>query len=131
MERFFQVLAGATVAVVLGLSLKKQGKDITLLLGLAVCCMVLAVAAAYLEPVVDFIHRLQQLSGIDQEFLGIMLKAVGIGVLSEIAALVCQDSGETALAKAIGILSAAAILWLSIPMMSALLDLVQKIVGEA
>ncbi len=131
MERFFQVLGGATVAVVLGLSLKKQGKDITLLLGLAVCCMVLVAAAAYLEPVVDFIQRLQQLSGLDPEFLGVMLKAVGIGMLSEIAALVCQDSGESALAKAIGILSTGVILWLSLPMMSALLDLVQKIVGEA
>ena len=131
MERFFQVIAGATVAVVMGLSLKKQGKDITLLLGIAVCCMVLAVAAAYLEPVVDFIHRLQQLSGVDLEFLGVMLKAVGIGVLSEIATLICQDSGESALAKAIGILSTGVILWLSLPMMEALLDLVLKIVGEA
>lgn len=130
MERFFQVLGGAVIAVVLGLSLKKQGKDITLLLGLAVCCMVLGAAAAYLEPVVDFIHRLQQLGGIDHEFLGVILKSVGIGVLSEIAAMVCQDSGESALAKAIGILSTGVILWLSLPMVNALLDLVQKIVGE-
>ena len=131
MERFYQVLGGAVIAVVLGLSLKKQGKDITLLLGLAVCCMILVAAAAYLEPVLDFIQRLEQLGGLDHEFLGIILKSVGIGVLAEIAAMVCQDSGESAMAKAIGILSTGAILWLSLPMVSALLDLVQKIVGEA
>ena len=131
MERFFQILGISAVAVVLGLSLKKQGKDITLLLGLAVCCIVLTAAVAYFEPVVDFIHRLQQMSGLDPEFLGVMLKAVGIGLLSEISAMVCLDAGESALAKAIGILSTGAILWLSLPLMSALLDLVQRIVGEA
>jgi stage III sporulation protein AD len=131
MERFLQVIAGALITVVLGLALKKQGKDITLLLGLAVCSMVLAAAAYYLEPVVELIHRLQELSGMNMEFLSVLLKSVGIGLLSEIAAMVCADAGETALGKAIGILATGAILWLSLPIMVALLDLVLKIVGEA
>ena len=93
--------------------------------------MVLAAAAYYLEPVVELIHRLQELSGMNMEFLSVLLKSVGIGLLSEIAAMVCADAGETALGKAIGILATGAILWLSLPIMVALLDLVQKIVGEA
>lgn len=130
MTVFLQVVAGVIVAVVLGLALSKQGKDITLLLGIAVCCMALAAAASYLEPVIDFIRSLQALGGLNSDMLGIMLKAVGIGLIAEVAGLICADSGNGALGKTIQIVASAAVLWLSVPLMTALLELIQKIVGE-
>lgn len=130
MTSFLQVIAGALITVVLGLSLNRQGKDITLLLGAAVCCMILTVAMVYLEPIVEFIQSLQQLGGLDDSMMSILFKAVGIGLIAEIASLICADSGNGALGKAIHILASAAVLWLSIPMMRSLLELIQKIVGE-
>lgn len=130
MTSFLQVIAGALITVVLGLSLNRQGKDITLLLGAAVCCMILTVAMVYLEPIVEFIQSLQQLGDLDDSMMSILFKAVGIGLIAEIASLICADSGNGALGKAIHILASAAVLWLSIPMMRSLLELIQKIVGE-
>ena len=130
MGTFLQVVAGALVAAVIGMTLSKQGKDITLLLGIAVCAMVLAAAIAYLQPVADFARHLQELSGLDSGMLGIMLKAVGIGLIAEIACLICVDSGNGALSKAIQIFASAAVLCISIPLMQELLELIQKILGE-
>ncbi len=130
MHTFFQIIAGVLIAVILGLSLSKQGKDITLLLGIAVCCMVLSSAIVYLRPVMEFIHRLQDIGEFDSDAMGIILKAVGIGLVSELSALICTDSGNAAMAKTIQILAGSVVLWLSLPLMNTMIDLIQKILGE-
>lgn len=129
MERFFQAAAAVLVAVILGLVLSKQGKDWMLILTALVSCMVMAVAAAYLEPVLDFVRQLQSVSGLDADMLAVILKAVGIGLVAEVAALICQDAGNAALGKGIQILASIVILWLALPLMQALLELVRKIMG--
>ena len=130
MSTFLQVIAGALVSVVIGLALSKQGKDITLLLGITVCTMVLAAALVYLKPVMDFAQSLQQMSMLDSGMLRIMLKAVGISLIAEIACLICADSGNGALSKGIQIFASVTVLWISVPLMQELLELIQKILGE-
>ena len=68
---------------------------------------------------------------LDGDWVTILMKAVGIGLIAEIAALVCSDAGNASLAKAIGILSSAVMLWLSLPLLQGLLELVQNMLGEA
>ena len=130
MEGFLQAFAAVLLAVILGLVLAKQSKDWAVLLTTGVSCMVLAVGAVYLQPVLDFVRELQALSGLDPQMLTVVLKAVGIGLISEIAALICLDAGNAALGKGIQILASLTVLWLSLPLMRALLELVQKILGE-
>lgn len=127
MSSFLQVVAGAMVAVVLGLSLSKQGKDIGLLLSMAVCTMVIVVAVGFLEPVLTFMEKLRTMGNLDADVIDTILKAVGIGIIAEIADMICTDSGNGALGKAIQILAGAVILWLSLPIMTSLIELVEKI----
>ena len=129
MERFYQILGMVLVTVVLGMALKQQGKDITLLLGICACCVALICAYAYIEPVFDFVEHLRSISNLDSELFEVIIKAVGVGMTSEIAMLVCADSGFSALAKTIQIVSIGVILWLSLPLMKSLLELVERIVG--
>lgn len=125
-----QVVGAVLVSVVVMLSLQAHGKDISLVLSILVCCMVLGVAAGYLQPVLSFIKSVQQLAGLDDAYLGIMLKAAGIGLIAHIAGLVCGDSGNSALGKAVQILASGAILWLSLPLMEGLIALLQSVLGE-
>lgn len=130
MGGFWQGAAAVLLAVILVLALGKQGKEAGLLLTLAVCCMLGVLALSYLEPVVALVHRLQDMTGLDSGMLQILLKAVGIGIIGEIAGLICTDAGNAALGKALQLLSAAVILWLSIPLINALLELLQEMLGE-
>ncbi len=130
MEKFLQVLAGVLLTVILGLALGRQSKDMSVVLVLAVCCMVLAAGFSYLEPVIDFIQQLESLGNLDPGMLQIMLKAVGIGLAAQIAGLICSDSGNAALGKAIQIMASAVVLWLSLPLMRALVEMLQKILGD-
>lgn len=118
------------LTVILGLALGKQGKEAGLLLTLAVCCMVGVLALNYLQPVVDFVRELQITAQLDDGMLKILLKSVGIGLIGEITSLICADTGNAALGKSLQLLSAAVILWLSLPLMTRFLDLLQQILGE-
>lgn len=115
------------IAVVLGVTLSRQSQDITLVLSVGVCCMVVMAAAVFLTPVMDLIRRLQQLAQLEEGALNTVLKAVGIGLVGEIAALVCGDAGNAALSKAVQIATASAVLWLSVPLMEELLVLIREV----
>lgn len=129
MTLFLQAAAAALLAVVLGLCLEKQGKDIAVLLVMAVCVMILTVTISCLKPVVDFLEGLQRIGDLNSSMVSTLFKIVGIGMISEIAAMVCGDAGRASLRKALQILAGAMILWLSIPIFTVLLELIQSILG--
>lgn len=130
MDLFLKSVGAALITAVIGLVLAKQGKDMFILLSLAACAMIAGVAFGYLKPTISFLRRLTEMSGLNAELLGVILKTVGIGLIGELAGLICSDAGNTALEKVIQILTTAMILWLSIPLFESLLDLVQAILGE-
>ena len=123
MTAYWQGAAAVLLTVILVLALGRQGKEAGLLLTLAVCCMVCVLALSYLRPVVEFIHQLQSIGQLDSAMLEILLKAAGIGLIGEIASLICADAGNAALGKALQLLSAAVILWLAIPLLTQLTEL--------
>lgn len=129
MTLFLQAAAAALLAVVLGLCLEKQGKDLSVLLILAVCVMILAAALSYLRPVITFLDQLQEIGGLNNTMVSTLFKIVGIGILSEIASMVCADAGQASLGKALQILAGTVILWMSIPIFTALLELIRSILG--
>lgn len=130
MDMFLKAVAAALITAVIGLVLEKQGKDMRLLLTLAACTMIGVVTFAYFEPVISFVRRLTEMTKLNADLLAVILKSVGIGILGELAGLICSDAGNAALSKTIQMLTTAVILWLSIPLFESLLDLVQAILGE-
>jgi hypothetical protein len=47
-----------------------------------------------------------------------------------LAGLICTDAGNGALGKALQLLTGAVILWLSIPLIQALIELLSEMLGE-
>ena len=130
MEPFWKAAALALIAGVLSLTLKNQDKEYGLLLSIAACLMVTAITVTYLKPVYAFLKELETLGDLRGDMLAILIKALDVGLASEIASMICTDAGNASLTKAIQLLGGAVILYLSVPMFSALMDLIQKIVGE-
>ena len=126
MDVFLKAIAAVLICIVISLAIAKQGKEFSLILTLCVSCMIVIAAVSYLKPVVDLIQRLAQIGQLNSQMLSIVLKAVGIALLSEIAEHVCKDAGNLALGKTLQILATAVILWLSIPLFNELIDLVES-----
>lgn len=130
MDTFWKAAAAVLLAVILVPAVAKTEKDISVLLTMAVCCLVAAAAFSYLEPVLDLLWELKALGDLSGEMLGILMKAVGIGLVAEIAGMICADASNGSLGKTLQILASAAILYLSIPLFQAFLTLVQEILGQ-
>ena len=119
--------AGALIAAMLGIILQRQGKEYTFVLVLGVSVMGACLALSYIKPVISFLEELRVVGNLDRDVLRILLKAVGIGLVAEISATICADSGNASLGKMLQLLSAAVILWLSLPIMEQIMDLIVEV----
>lgn len=129
MDIFMKACGGVLIAVLLGLTLEKSWKEAAMLLSLCTVCMIGVCAVVYLEPVVELLYSLQRKTGLDGNLLQALIKITGIALITEIAALVCTDSGNAGLGKAVGLLGTAVILCLSVPLIQQLLELAETILG--
>ena len=129
MNAYLKIAAGILTALILWICLNKQGKEISTLLSLVVCAMAAAAMIGFLEPVIRFVRRIQNVGNLDGELISVLLKVMGIGLLTEITALVCKDAGNEAMGKTLQILSTVMALWLSLPVFEKLLTLLDEILG--
>ena len=123
MDRFLQAAALAMVGAVLALVVQKQAKEISILMVIACSAVILALAAWFLEPVVDFVTELRLLGQLDGATVTILLKTAGVGLLAELAGAVCEDAGEGTLAKMVRLCGSAAALYLALPLFTSVLDM--------
>lgn len=116
------------LTVVLTLTLRRQ--EMGIVLAAAVCAMIALAALEYLRPVIALLETLREMGELDGELISVLLKAAGLGLVTEIASLICADSGNASLGKCLQLLGTAVILWMSVPLFHALLELIREILGE-
>ena len=129
-EIFLKVSAGVLITAVLSLVISGRSKDISLLLSIFVCCISLLAVASYLKPVLDFAQKLVTIGNLDDGYLQLLCKVVGIGLISHVSVLICQDSGNQTLAKVLQIVTTMVLLCMCVPLLEEILMLIQKILGE-
>ena len=124
---FLRSVATVLIGLFLCIVLTRSAGEFALGITLFLCCLLFGYALDYLQPVISLASKLQEISGIDNQVFKLLIKSVGIGLLSEIVALICNDVGYSAIGKAVQLFSGITILWLCIPLFEGLLDLVEKI----
>ena len=127
MDLLIKVISCATVTLILGLIIPADRKEIKVVIGVVACSMIAATAIAYIEPLVDFVEQVKSVSNLSSEMIKILWKTVGVGVLTEIAGLICKDFGNGTMDKMIQLVGSAAILWLTIPLFQNFMDLIENV----
>jgi stage III sporulation protein AD len=129
MENYYRVLAGVLIGLILILTLKNRDHEIAILLTVIICALVGLFAMEFLAPVIEFAGSLQKIGNISSDTMHLMLKVVGIGLLTELGSRICADAGSTSLGQSLQLGSSAVILYLSLPLLRQLLQLLQNILG--
>lgn len=129
MEAFWKAAAVILLTVILSAALGKTEKDISVVLSVTACCIVMAVVVHYLSDVIAFLWRLGSSSDGQSQVMSSLLKASGIALTAELTALISSDAGNSSLAKAMEILGNAAILFLSLPLLETFLTTIQELMG--
>ena len=113
-ENCFSVALFCICACVLSIALRQYCREQSLLLSLGTCIIVLGGVIAFIYPIIGDIREI--------------FKATAVCFITQITCEICRDSGELAIASAQEIWGRAAITFISLPVLKALLELVQEII---
>lgn len=129
MDGMWKLIAGVLTTAVLALVLEKRTPHMSLLLSLSVLTMITVTAVHFLEPVLTFLKELGAMTRTAGDTLQVLFKALGLSLISKLAALLCADAGYSALGRGIEAAGVCAVLRLSVPVFSGLMELVRQTVG--
>ena len=122
----FQVAGVALLAVII-LTLLRELRP-TLLPSLRLCASVVLIGAgiALLAPIATQIRTLLAASDAG-ELGGIVMRALGIAMISELAASFCEDMGEQTIARCVSTFGKWEILVLCLPLLDKVLELAKEL----
>ena len=129
MDSFFQVLVIALVTVIAILVLRKRVEELALVMTVLCIAVLSFFAVTMLQPVLDTVSRLEELSGINTAVMAPVFKTALIGILTNVGAGICSDSGEGGIAKMVELCGTVMALYLSTPLISAVLELLDSLLG--
>jgi stage III sporulation protein AD len=122
-----QILIFGLVTTIIIVTVKQQRPDIALLISLAGGTVILIFVVSSLSVVIETISNLFNKSNMDSVYITTILKVIGIAYLADFGAQLCKDAGESAIAAKIELGGKILILLLAIPILTALMELILKI----
>ena len=125
MDVLIRFSAAAALITAVCLLLRRSNPELQVPLAAAGCALVLGMALKLLSPVREFLERAAALSGLSDAYLLPVAKCVVIGIVAKGAADLCRDGGQSAMAGAVELGGAAAALYVSLPLLTALLGFLE------
>ena len=100
---------------------------------LTVAGSILLIAAAFgmAEPIVDYIGELSESLPMAGEAFAVLMRAVGIAMLTRVAADICRDMGSPSVASSLEVTARLEIALLTLPLVSSLLESIRALFAEA
>ena len=105
--------------------LKDAKPEYALYVSLATGVCILLLATGKLSYLMEMLNRLKSYVPIDTAYLNALLKMVGITYVGQFSAGICRDAGYSSIAGQIEIFSRLAILVISMPVLTALMETIQ------
>lgn len=122
-----KIIGVGLIALIIIIILKQYKPDFVVYVSLIAGVLILFMVMDKLTGIIDLLSNLSNKAGVSSQFLGILLKITGIAFLTEFAVSICNDSGESAIANKIDLGGKIIIIAISVPIISALLELIIKI----
>ena len=120
----------ALVCTVAGVVIKQIRPDFAPFVRMAGNVAIVTVAVTLFIPTVAYIRSLFAGSSLG-EYGGIITKALGIAVLTQLCADICRDCGESSVASGVELIGKLEMLVLCFPMIEKLLDSVREVMSWA
>lgn len=110
--------------VFLAIPLKSYKAEYGMLISLGTCICIFVYLITKLEIVLDYIGRMENVLNLDRGYIKLLLKMMGITYVAQFASEVCKDAGYQAVSTQIEMFGKISILFVSMPVLLALLQTV-------
>ena len=116
------------ISLVIILILRQYKPEYAIYVSLIVGILILTLSLGQLSGIINLLKDISSRASINTKFFFFFLKITGISFLTEFAVSISKDSGESAIANKIDLGGKVLIIVISIPIITALLEIVIKII---
>lgn len=124
----FSIIGFSLAAAAVCVLLKEHRPEIAILV--SVCCGVMVFAAVVVNilPVFESLNGFLNEISYESEYLSAVVKALGICYVTQFASDCCADAGQTAIASKVELAGKAAVIVISMPLFTRLIEIVSKLI---
>lgn len=122
-----KIIGIGLISLIVIIIIKQYRPEFAIYISIVAGILIIMLCIDKLSGIINLLTTLSNKTGINSEYLGILLKITGIAILTEFAVSVCNDAGESAIATKIDLGGKIIIISISIPIIVALLELIIKI----
>lgn len=112
------VMGIALVSIVLITVLKQYRPEFAVPVEICAAVILIFLILSPFTEILNSVNRLIQLSGIDPAYFKLLVKAIGIVIIVQLAADTCRDSGSSALAHKVELAGRVAVILTVLPMVA-------------
>ena len=122
-----KIIGVGIIALIISVIIKQYKPEFAMYISIIAGIIILFLIIDKMYGIVTLLTNLSRKTGMNAEYLTILLKITGIAILTEFAVSVCKDSGESAIASKVDIGGKIIIISMSIPIINALIETVVKV----
>ena len=128
MELLLRSLAAALSAAALCLLIKRTNPEMSLLLSLAACTVILLSVLRCTDSVRRLADTVKKLTGTDSAYIAPVLKCTAIAITTKIGASLCRDSSQSAAAGCVELAGTVCAAAATMPLIMGMLDVIGELV---
>jgi stage III sporulation protein AD len=117
-----QIVGLALITTIMLLIIRQEKPVMAVLLTIACAVVIFALMMERLVVVIDVMKQLVARAEVNYFFFSTILKIIGVAYLADFTAAICQDAGESAIAKKVEFAAKVIVVVLAIPIMVAILE---------
>lgn len=127
-DNCFSAASFCLCAAVLAVLLRQYNREQAMFAAVAACTAVVGGALLMAGPILTEISDIFTAAGISDDYISLVFKAVAVCFITQITADICRDSGETAIASAAELWGRAALVFMSLPVMRVLMEIINEMI---
>ena len=114
-------------AVLLALILKSYRPEYIYYISIAVCICIFLLVATKLELIIGYAEKMQRMLRLDNAYMGMILKMIGVTYIADFASNICKDCGYQTIAGQIELFAKLSILVLGMPVILGFMETIGEL----
>lgn len=131
MTEILKIAGIAVISVLLVIIVREYKKEMAFQISIAAICILMLLIIGTLTDVLDSIKNILGQYGFDSGLFGTILKIIGIAYMAQLAAQICIDAGESALAVKVELAGRILLIATALPLCISILEAVSALLKEA
>ena len=123
-----KIVGVSVFAVIMIIILKNYRPEMALVLSIITGIGIMLYAISKMSSVINVLNDLVSKSGVNTDFLLIIIKVIGIAYIIEFGKNVCIDAGQSSIATKLEMAGKVVIVFLTIPLISSLVNVLVGLV---